>query len=157
MRDGVLQQCDTPLTVYRQPANKYVAAFMGNPEMNFLLATVDRENGNWVLAGETFRLKAAPERGDILSRYAGQSLWLGMRPEAISLAPAGENGFGIPAVVDIVSPMGGNTLVYALVEGETVVADIPSELEPAVGDRVTLTVDPARVHAFDRESERALW
>jgi multiple sugar transport system ATP-binding protein len=157
MRDGVLQQCDTPLNVYRRPANKYVAAFMGNPEMNFLPATVVRENDDWLLRGSTFRVAVPPERGDVLSRYGGQSIWLGMRPEAITVTPAPGDDFGIPAVVDVVSPMGGNTLVYALVDGETVVADIPSEVEPVVGERVTLTVDPARVHAFDRESERALW
>jgi multiple sugar transport system ATP-binding protein len=98
-----------------------------------------------------------PELGEVLARYAGQSIWLGMRPETIGVRPAGGNGFGIPAVVDVVSPMGGNTLIYALVDRETVVADIPSELEPAVGDRVMLTIDPERVHVFDRESERALW
>jgi multiple sugar transport system ATP-binding protein len=157
MREGVLQQCDTPLAIYRHPANKYVAGFMGNPEMNFLPATVVNEDGAWLLAGPSFRLAVAPERRDVLSKYAGQSLWLGMRPEAIGIQPAGDIGFGLPAVVDVVSPMGGDTLVYALVDGETVVADVASELEPAVGDRVTLTIDPQRVHAFDRESERALW
>jgi multiple sugar transport system ATP-binding protein len=157
MREGVLQQCDTPLAIYRHPANKYVAAFMGNPEMNFLPATVVHEDGGWRLAGPTFRLAVAPERVEVLKRYAGKPIWVGMRPEAIGIRPAVSNGFGVPAVVDVVSPMGGNTLVYALVDGETVVADVPSEVEPAVGDRVTLTVDPARVYAFDRESERALW
>ena len=157
MRDGVLQQCDTPLAIYRRPTNKYVAAFMGNPEMNFLPATVVNENGSWLLAGSSFRVKVTPERGEVLARYAGQLIWMGMRPEALGVRTAGGNGFGLPAVVDVVSPMGGNTLVYALVDGETVVADIPSELEPTIGDRVTLTIDPVRVHAFDRESERALW
>jgi multiple sugar transport system ATP-binding protein len=47
MRDGVLQQCETPLAVYRRPTNKYVAAFMGNPEMNFLPATVVHGDGSW--------------------------------------------------------------------------------------------------------------
>jgi multiple sugar transport system ATP-binding protein len=157
MRDGVLQQCDTPLAVYRHPANKYVAAFMGNPEMNFLSATVLHEDRGWLLAGPTFRIMAAPERVDVLSRYSGKSIWLGMRPEAITITPSDSNEFGVPAVVDVVSPMGANTLVYALVDGETVVAAVSSDLEPAVGDRVTLTIDPGRIHAFDTESERALW
>jgi multiple sugar transport system ATP-binding protein len=157
MRDGVLQQCDTPLQVYRHPANKYVAAFMGNPEMNFLPATPRRENGQWLLAGEGFRLAVSPERAAALANYDERPVWVGMRPEAITLTTANGNGLGIPAVVDVVSPMGGNTLVYALVAGETIVADVSSDLEPALGDRVTLSVDPARVHAFDRESEAALW
>lgn len=157
MRDGVLQQCDAPLQVYRHPANKYVAAFMGNPEMNFLLATPQQEGGQWVLSGEGYRLAVPPQRGAALAPYVDRQVWVGMRPEAITLAPANGAGFGIPAVVDVVSPMGGNSLVYALVNGEEIVADVSSDLEPALGDRVTLAVDPSRIHAFDRESEIALW
>jgi multiple sugar transport system ATP-binding protein len=157
MRDGILQQCDTPLSIYRHPVNKYVAAFMGNPEMNFLLATVIHEDGRWLLAGPTYRIEVTPERGDALTSFAGKSVWLGMRPEAIAVRSYGSDEFGIPAVVDVVSPMGANTLVYALIDGDTVVADVSSDLEPEVGDRVVLTIDPARVHAFDRDSEQALW
>lgn len=82
---------------------------------------------------------------------------MGVRPEAVAIKPAGSGGFGIPAVVDVVSPVGATTLIYALVDGETVVADVSSDLEPAVGERIVLTIDPARAHAFDRESERPLW
>jgi multiple sugar transport system ATP-binding protein len=157
MRDGVLQQCDTPLTVYRHPANKYVAAFMGNPEMNFLPATVVHEDGDWLLVGTTFRINAPPKRSEILAKYSGRTIWLGMRPEAIAIMPSDSTEIGMPAVIDVVSPMGANTLVFALVEGETIVADVSSDLEPSVGDHVTLTIDPTRIHAFDQETERALW
>ena len=102
-------------------------------------------------------MKAPPERSEILARYSEQTIWLGLRPEAIAIVPSGSDEFGVPAVVDVVSPMGANTLVFALVEGETIVADVSSDLEPSVGDRVTLTIDPTRIHAFDQETERALW
>ena len=157
MRDGILQQCDTPLAIYRHPANKYVAAFMGNPEMNFLPATVTSDDGTWQLTGPTFRVGVAAMRGKALAPHLGKTVWLGMRPEAISLKPDGNDGLGIPAIVDVVSPMGSNTLVYVLVDGESIVAEVPSDVEPAVGDRVMLSIDPTRVHAFDRETERALW
>jgi multiple sugar transport system ATP-binding protein len=156
MRDGVLQQCDSPLAVYRHPVNKYVAAFMGNPEMNFLPATVAQEEGEWRLVGSTFRVATAPEHGAALARRAGESVWLGVRPEAIAVRPP-NGAAGVPATVDVVSPMGGNTLVYALVEGETVVADVPSDVEPRVGERITLVVDPSKIHAFARDTEQALW
>jgi len=157
MRDGILQQCDTPLAIYRHPANKYVAAFMGNPEMNFLPATVTNDGEAWQLVGPTFRVGVAAMRGNALGPHLGKTVWLGMRPEAISLKPDGNGGLGIPAIVDVVSPMGSNTLVYVLVDGESIVAEVPSDVEPAVGDRVMLSIDPTRVHAFDRETERALW
>lgn len=157
MRDGILQQCDTPLAIYRHPANKYVAAFMGNPEMNFLPATVVHEDDLWQLVGPTYRVGVTPSRGNALAPHLGKSVWLGMRPEAISLRPESSDGFGIPAIVDVVSPMGSNTLVYVLVDGEPIVAEVPSDVEPAVGDRVVLSIDPTRVHAFGQETEQALW
>jgi multiple sugar transport system ATP-binding protein len=157
MRDGVLQQCDAPLTVYRHPANKYVAAFMGNPEMNFLRATVTREERDWLLTGPTFRVPVPPERGAVLTRYQGQQVWLGIRPEAIAVRPQNGTATGVPATVDVVSPMGGNTLVYAVAEGETIVADVPNDVEPTVGERVNLVFDPTKLHAFDVQTETALW
>jgi multiple sugar transport system ATP-binding protein len=145
------------LTVYRHPANKYVAAFMGNPEMNFIKATVSREANDWLLTGPTFRVPVPADRGTVLNRYQGQQVWLGIRPEAISVRPQNGVTTGVPATVDVVSPMGGNTLVYAVAEGETIVADVPNDVEPAVGERVALDFDPAKLHAFDLQTEVALW
>jgi multiple sugar transport system ATP-binding protein len=157
MRDGLLQQCDAPLTVYRHPANKYVAAFMGNPEMNFLPATLTAESGTMQLVGSTFRVPLPPERHASAARHSGDPVWLGVRPEAISIGPVDAMPGNVPAIVDVVSPMGGNTLVYALVDGAPVVADVPSEVEPTVGDRVSLIFEPSKIHAFDVQSEHALW
>ena len=157
MRQGVLQQLDAPLQVYRHPVNKYVATFMGNPEMNFLRADVARDGESWLLTGPTFRQELPGQRGPLLNKAGVSSVWLGIRPEAVAIRSAAIDGEGVPAVVDVVSPMGGNTLVYALVEGETIVADVPSDVEPAVGDNVRLVFDPVKVHAFGVESEVALW
>ena len=153
----MLQQIDAPLQIYRHPVNKYVATFMGNPEMNFLRAEITREGDTWLLTGPTFRQELPGQRGEFLSKSGATSVWLGIRPEAVSIQSGSSNGDGMPAVIDVVSPMGGNTLVYALVEGDTIVADVPSDVEPAVGDNVRLIFDPTKVHAFDLESEVALW
>ncbi|MGE3799379.1 MAG: ABC transporter ATP-binding protein [Thermomicrobiales bacterium] len=157
MRNGVLQQLDAPLSVYRHPANKYVATFMGNPEMNFLSAEITQTDGMWQLIGQSFTQRLPSERSDALANHAKKTVWLGIRPEAVSIRHDASESLGVDAVVDVVSPMGGNTLVYAIVDGTTVVADVPSDIEPSVGDRVRLVFDPARVHAFDMESEVALW
>jgi multiple sugar transport system ATP-binding protein len=118
---------------------------------------VAREEGEWLLTGPTFRVPVPAERGIVLNRYQGQQVWLGIRPEAISVRPQNGVTTGVPATVDVVSPMGGNTLVYAVAEGETIVADVPSDVDPAVGERVNLDFDPAKLHAFDVQTEVALW
>jgi len=74
-----------------------------------------------------------------------------------TLEPADGKAGVETALVDVVSPMGGNTLVYALFGEQPVVADVPSEVEPTVGERVAMRFDPDRLHAFDLDSERALW
>jgi multiple sugar transport system ATP-binding protein len=157
MRDGVLQQCDTPLHIYRRPANKYVAAFMGNPEMNFLRASVTRQGTDLQFTGESFQIPVPDHRRAAIEISGSNEVWLGVRPEAIALErPAGQSGV-IDAQVDVVSPMGGNTLIYTLFGDENVVADVPSEIEPAVGEKVALRFNPERLHAFDLKTEVTLW
>lgn len=157
MREGVLQQCDAPLHVYRHPANKYVAAFMGNPEMNFLRAVIERDGDDLLFVGESFRIPVPQPRRAAMEAFGGRDVWLGIRPEAITLERTNGQVGLVNALVDVVSPMGGNTLIYALFGEETVVADVPSEIEPTVGDRVAMRFDPGRLHAFDQQTERALW
>lgn len=157
LRGGVLQQIDAPLNVYRHPANKYVATFMGNPEMNFLQAEIAKSGDAWQLVGPSFRQDMPRESAESFAGRIGQKVWMGIRPEAISIREGWGGVSGLPATIDVVSPMGGNTLVYAVVDGVTIVADVPSDTEPAVGERVTLVFDPTRVHAFDMESEVTLW
>jgi multiple sugar transport system ATP-binding protein len=157
MREGVLQQVDAPLQVYRHPANKYVAAFMGNPEMNFLQATVARDGDDLFFAGESFRIPVPHRRHEAVEAFGGRDVWLGIRPESITLERVDGQAGVVNALVDVVSPMGGNTLIYTLFGEETMVADVPSEIEPAVGEQVAMRFDPERLHAFDQESERAIW
>jgi multiple sugar transport system ATP-binding protein len=157
MRSGVIQQLAPPLEVYRHPANKYVATFMGNPEMNFLEVTSEKSGDTWTLTSPTISLPVSDEHGALLAAHPGNHFWLGIRPEALSIAAPTAEGIGIPAVVDVVSPMGPNTLVYVLVDGSSIVADVSSDIEPAEGENVKLTFEEARTHLFDFDTELALW
>jgi multiple sugar transport system ATP-binding protein len=157
MRNGVIQQLAPPLEVYRHPANKYVATFMGNPEMNFIEVTSHHHDGHWKLVGDSVDLPVSAEHGARLAAHPGNHFWLGLRPEALSIAAPSAHGYGIPAVVDVISPMGPNTLVYALVDGASIVADVSSDIEPAEGENVKLTFEDSRTHLFDFDTEAALW
>jgi multiple sugar transport system ATP-binding protein len=157
MRNGVIQQLAPPLEVYRHPANKYVATFMGNPEMNFVEVTSMHHGGKWRLVSETIDLLVSPERGAKLAEHPGNHFWLGLRPEALSVAAPSASGHGIPATVDVISPMGPNTLVYGLVDGTSIVADVSSDIEPSEGENVKLTFEEDRTHVFDFDTEAALW
>jgi len=157
MRDGVLQQCDTPLHVYQRPVNKYVASFMGNPEMNFLPVQIAREDGCHYFIGEMFRLAAPVEHADVLDARTASTIWLGVRPEAIIIVPSSDAPNTMPATVDVIEPLGGHTLVYTLVGDQSLIADVSSDTELRVGERVGLQFDPRKLYGFDTTTELALW
>ncbi len=142
MRNGVIQQLAPPLEVYRHPANKYVATFMGNPEMNFIEVTSDAHDD----------ALGADQPDDRICRSRRTTEHCSRRIRAITSGSASVpkrcpsrlpawTPLGIPAVVDVVSPMGPNTLVYVLVDGASIVADVSSDIEPAESENVKLTFE----------------
>ncbi len=158
MRDGVIQQVGNPLDVYRKPVNKYVASFLGNPEMNFVTCRVGTDpDGDLALLSDGFTVKVPAHRRAAVASSAGKRVWLGFRPETISVMAGDATAeCGICGIVDVMEPMGSNTLIYVKVDDEIVIADIREETLPATGERVTLALDPHRLHLFDHETERAI-
>src|SRR5579883_1605135 len=113
MHDGRVEQIGTPLELYDNPANQFVAGFIGSPAMNFLNGRLAREGRErWVAAGDGTRLPA-PAIG-----RAGQKVVYGLRPEHIEIAVDG--AAGVPAVVEVVEPTGADTYVYASLAGTQV-------------------------------------
>lgn len=162
MRDGMLQQVDTPQRLYRQPANTFVAGFIGSPAMNFLAGSVD---------GAVLRLGshevALPER--LRGRAHGPVL-VGLRPDALTPAVAGAPGT-LPASVRISEELGSETLAYCELAGVDVLAELverPRGLEgtvlarvdadggPGPRGRIALRVAPERLHLFAASSGEAL-
>jgi multiple sugar transport system ATP-binding protein len=143
MRAGKIQQVGTPREVYENPANAFVAQFIGTPPMNLLPMTV----GDSMLRASSFAL---PMR---IPLAEGRRVIAGIRPEHIVLAT---NGNSIPAKVDLVEPIGHESIVYATAGSEKLVAIFEPHEAPNAGDMVSLSVDPARVHLFDAESEESL-
>jgi multiple sugar transport system ATP-binding protein len=127
MRDGVLQQCDAPRVLYAQPRNAFVAGFIGSPAMNLLGATVE---AGGVRIGPT--LIPVP-RG--LPSPVGAAVTVGLRPEGLALASAGE---GVPATVSIVEELGAEAFVHAKLadgSGGPGAADIVARVEPSAAPR----------------------
>jgi multiple sugar transport system ATP-binding protein len=149
LRDGVLQQVDRPLDLYDRPRNVFVAGFIGSPAMNLLPG--DRVEGGARVSGTVLPL--ARDLGDGAD---GAAVTVGVRPEGMSLAPAGEAGT-LAATVEFVEELGSDGFVYAaLPGGERVVVRNPGRSHPQVGSAVGVRADPARVHVFDGESGERL-
>ena len=137
---GRIQQVGTPETVYEQPANRFVAGFIGSPSMNFFPASL--HDGVATLA-DGARL-ALPGRAD------RSAITIGLRPENMLPVPAGSPGLVV--TVDLVEPLGSDTLVHFCLGGTGYVARVPPETRPRPGDTLTLSIEPGRAHLFDPDT-----
>lgn len=147
---GELQQIGTPLECYHEPANKFVAGFIGSPSMNFLDVTY--RNGR--LEADTFAYEITPEIERALEN-APAELSLGIRPGDVQLAdPAVENA--IPAMVEVVEPMGEVSQLYLDIGGRSYTASVSGELRIDSDQRLHVVFPPDRIHLFDRRTGKAV-
>jgi multiple sugar transport system ATP-binding protein len=149
LESGRLQQCDDPMTVYRHPANRFVAGFIGSPAMNFLDATLGEGGATIEVGGRALEVPA-PRR---VPGGAARRVVLGVRPEHFALGPEGS---AIPATVAVREPLGNEVLVHADTRAGEVVVRLQRDGGPAVGTAVSLIPDLAEAHLFDPDTGAVL-
>ena len=140
MNQGLIQQADTPLEIYRRPANRFVASFIGSPTMNFFSGRIDGEG--FRLAGGELRLPLGPDA----DRFPTGPAVLGIRPEDLLLAASDEAVATVP--VDVVEQTGHETFAHFLLGGEDHVVRLPGDMAVRPGDRLPLAVRPGGLHLF---------
>ncbi|MTD56266.1 ABC transporter ATP-binding protein [Amycolatopsis pithecellobii] len=141
LKDGLLQQCDSPRALYERPANVFVAGFIGSPAMN--LASARLTDGGAVLGGVT-----VPLPREVLAAADGGDVTLGFRPE--SLEPADE---GLAVTVELVEELGSDAYVYGRLtsdgaDGANVVARVDPRHTPSMGATLKLRIRPDELHVF---------
>ena len=153
MKDGFIQQVDSPINLYDRPVNKFVAGFIGSPAMNFMIGTV--QDGR--VKSAQFDIKPEEALAQNLRAYNGKKVYIGVRPENLDLIGSGtipEQDNVVNAVVDVVEPLGAETLIIASVGGDqSVVARVDPHAQVKAGDNIQLVVDLKYMHAFDMETE----
>ncbi len=153
MRRGVLQQLDAPMTVYRDPANLFVASFIGSPAMNMLDAAAwHAMDGVMARVGErTLHLPPGVAR----TEWSGERrALLGVRPNDLGIVEPTDAG--LAGRVFLVEPVGPFAYVDVDLDGWTIKATADPDRAPTVGDRVGFSFNPARACLFDPESEARL-
>jgi multiple sugar transport system ATP-binding protein len=148
MNGGHIEQIGTPDEVYHAPASLFVAGFIGTPTMNLLPARFESADTLQIGEGTVVRLRRAGGEGHVV---------FGIRPEdvgiAIGAAPPGCTD--LPATVEVVEPLGSDTLVFTSVFGASVTARVRPEERPAPGTQIKLRVNLDRAHIFDAATGRA--
>jgi multiple sugar transport system ATP-binding protein len=155
LKEGVLQQVGTPEEVYFQPANVFVATFIGTPPMNLLEAqVVPRADGTGCqLQLASHCITPLPAQQLLLHKRIGQKVLLGVRPQHLYLAatapPDARLSEPMQGQVDMVEPLGDYSDLHVLVDGQRVVVQLSAQVKVQEGEPLTLHLDLERLHLFD--------
>lgn len=164
MHQGAVQQFADPDTVYRYPANLFVARFMGSPPMNTMPARLEAGDGGPVVvigAGRPYEVRLELQGYEAAASYVGRDVVLGIRPECIAEGNRSFSGaVGPPIVVnapvEMVEPTGAETIVLLRLGGEPALARISPDIRPVPGERASFALDTRRICLFDPETERLI-
>lgn len=161
MRDGVLQQIDTPQALYDAPANLFVAGFIGSPSMNFFEVTLVGNANEMYAQSDTFKLRIPTDKARIYAErgYAGKEVIMGIRPSDM-FDPAYQapniEAQRIKCKVDVTELMGNEIFLYLLTGKKSFVARVDPRSKLRVGDETEIVLNMAHMHVFDRQSEQAV-
>ena len=159
MKDGVIQQVDTPQALYNCPVNVFVAGFIGSPQMNFCDAVIAKEdNGTFVKFG-SHSVKLTEEKAAKVADYAGKTVIMGIRPEdmyddADSLAKYADTK--LQAAVDVTELMGAETYLYLTIDGMNFIARVKPDSTAERNQTIDICLDPTKIHIFDKETEKVI-
>jgi len=159
MRDGILQQVDSPQALYDRPGNIFVAGFIGSPAMNFFDVKLVSSDDKLIIDGGSFHLEVPPDRVAPLRAHVGRELILGLRPENLhdpEFTPPGVTAGRIPAEVDVTELMGNEVILYLLTGGKQFIARVDPRTRARVGNKIEIIADMARFHIFDKQTEQAI-
>jgi multiple sugar transport system ATP-binding protein len=158
MNHGRIEQVGPPQELYHNPATRFVAGFIGSPAMNFFPAKVINDNGLYILLPSGAKLPVPPQRANRYTQFAGRDMTLGIRPEHLTeVSEVEKPGVArMTCLVDVVEPMGMETMVHFLVDGTEMTARIDPNVHAAPGETLPLAVDMNQMHLIDNDSNRVV-
>ncbi len=157
MKDGVVNQTDSPLNLYNFPSNKFVAGFIGSPSMNFIEGSIS--GSTFKTTGGSFSLSVNGKYSEKMKPFENKKVILGVRPEDIydsNSIDAKPNFSSFEAKLEVVEPMGNEIFLYFSIEGNQFIARIPAREKPEPGFKRKVYFDTEKLHFFDGESESTI-
>ena len=163
MKDGFIQQVDSPANLYSKPCNTFVAGFMGSPQMNFVDSKIVQQGDAVVVEfgedGKKFTVELPEGKAEAAKAYIGKEVVMGVRPEHLhdeemflSVAKTGI----LDAVVEVSEMMGAETYLYLSAAGASMIARVSPRTTTKNGDQIKIAIDPSKVHLFDKETEKTI-
>ncbi len=168
MKDGLIQQVDTPQNLYDYPVNLFVAGFIGTPQMNFISCKLEKKDTDlYVTFGKnSIKVPADKANNPALKEYIGQNVIIGVRPECIHDDPAHLASMPdsvMNVTVDVTELMGAEIYLYLSFDGQedatngkNIIARVSARSTARAGDSIQVAVDASRMHIFDQDTERCI-
>lgn len=161
MKDGLIQQVDTPQNLYDNPVNIFVAGFIGTPQMNFINSTLEKKGDDVYLVFGSNKLKLPTDKANspALKEYIGKEVVAGVRPECIHDAPMYLSSLAdsvIECSVEVTELMGAEIYLYLLCEEQKLTARVSSRSMARAGDIIKVALDVSRIHIFDKDTEACI-
>ncbi len=159
MKDGFVQQVDSPQVLYNFPVNMFVAGFIGSPQMNFCDAEIVEKGSDLYVKFGSNEVKLAAEKAEKAKAYVGKTVVMGIRPEDLYDDADSIEKFSdaiISAEVEVTEMMGAETYLYVAVDGINLIARVKSDSTAKVGDKISIALDSSKIHIFDKETEKTI-
>ncbi len=163
MKDGLIQQVDSPQVLYEKPDNLFVATFIGSPQMNTMPATLEKKDEDlYLMIGKEKSIKLPEGKAKKLltmDNYIGKEVIMGIRPENLHDEEAYISSMPdcvVDATVDLTEMMGAETFLYITLEGQKFVARVSPRSKAQAGDKIKLAFDANRIHLFDKDTEKTI-
>ncbi len=161
MKDGFIQQIDNPQKLYDEPVNVFVAGFIGSPQMNFGNAIVEKQADKIFLKFGDYKLELPAAKAAAIEKqgYIGKEVVFGIRPEDIhdeEVTLDNSNSGVLKASVEVTERLGSETFLYVIINGINFTARVSPKSKTQAGEEVNVILDMARIHLFDKETEKAI-
>ena len=171
MKDGLIQQVDSPTNLYKKPCNMFVAGFIGSPQMNFIDAVIGKNGDQYYCEfgsedtktrkGIKYQipLPAEKNKDNVFEQYVGKEVIMGIRPEDVHDEPRYLEALPecrVRAKVEVAELMGAEIFLYVNVEGSSLTARVEPTSTARPGDEIDMVLENARIHLFDKETEQTI-
>jgi multiple sugar transport system ATP-binding protein len=159
MKDGIIQQCADPMTIYDHPVNKFVAGFIGFPPINVMQGKIVSRGGKMYFDEGNFHVKIVDRMTQVLSAYLGKDITFGVRAEDVYdklFVSESSPDNTINAICEVIEPLGSEVYLYLNTGRHNFIARVGAHNRPDVNREMSLVFDMNKVHFFDPKTEKTI-
>jgi len=159
MKDGLVQQMDSPLELYEKPANQFVAGFIGSPAMNFVPAKLRESAGKVEVEADGFRVEMPQDLISHVREWVGRDVIFGIRPEDIAdraLTGDANPAWTIRTLVDVHEPLGSDVILYLTAGSHSIVARVDAHSQAKMGQTIDVVLNMRKMHLFNATTQEAI-